>query len=332
LTLGLLLGGLEVTLILLRWQHPDAAGRYLLGILPFVALLQAMALTAPLWSLRLPAIMALAVLLVGQLSWFLPLLTIPPYDYEHIPEASFLATHRSSGDGLLFSDHAMRAGYLLNRQLRPHLPTAVVQTSGDSYLGTTPDHAAVQVDALAARSRRIWYLNTEPRPGRRQLGLEALAKRAYIVSQQRAGASDIYLFLTDSPDRQQPIHVMLGRLVTLQTAAFTAKVTPGGGIAVRLVWQANQALQSPYSVFVHLDAVSGQLIAQHDGAPAAGLHPTQDWQPGDIIDDRHGVLVPADTPPGDYRLDVGMYQVGGQRLALPDGSNAIQLGLVEVTR
>jgi hypothetical protein len=35
-------------------------------------------------------------------------------------------------------------------------------------------------------------------------------------------------------------------------------------------------------------------------------------------------------PPGAYALDAGIYQVGGSRLALPDGNNQIRIGTVDV--
>ena len=326
---GLALGALEVALILARWQHPDAAGRYILALLPFVVALQALALTSTSAWLRCSVPVGLLLALTGQLAWFLGLLAAPPYDYEHDGESTFLLTHLQPGDGVLFSDHGRRGQFLLNRRFSGVYRTAVVQTSGDRYLGDSLTRADEQVAVLAARVPRIWYVNTEERPGRPSLGQQALAARAFLVSQARAGDSDISLFLTQPPDARRTLNISLGGVVTLLTAYFSAQPIENG-VSVRLVWRDDRPHLSPYSVFVHLDAAGGRLVAQQDGVPAAGLLPTEHWQPGMLIDDRHGLIVPRGTPSGSYVLHVGMYQVGGGRLALPDGSNQVQLGLVQV--
>jgi hypothetical protein len=330
LLLGLLFGVLEVGLILLRWQHPDAAGRYLLGVLPFAVIAQGLALTSRRPSVRLPALLGVTLALGGQLVWFGQLLVIPPHDYEHDAESTFLLAHLRHGDGVLFSDHGRRGQFLLNRSLGPSYPTAVVQTSGDTYLEDTPAQATRRLAALLPRVQRVWYTNTEPRPGRPALGQEALAANAFIVSQQHAGDSDLSLFLTRPPDRRRALGVTLGGAVTLQSAAYTARAAPGGAVTVELDWRDVHPLAAPYSVFVHLDTVHGKLVAQHDGVPAAGLSPTERWQPGEVIADRHGLLLPAGLPAGAYLLHAGIYRVGGNRLTLPDGQNQVELGTVQV--
>jgi hypothetical protein len=317
-------------LILARWQHPDAAGRYVLGLLPFVVTLQALALTARSSPLRLVATLGVALALGGQLAWFGGLLAIPPNEYEHDGESNFLLAHLQPGDGVLFSDHGRRGLILLNRQFPAVYPTAVIQTSGDRYLSDTAAQAAQQVTTLLPETPRLWYMNTEERPGRPRLGQEALASRAFIVSQARAGDSDLSLFLTHQPDIRRSLNATFGGAVTLLAAAYSGRPGPKNGVSLELTWRDDKPLPGPYSFFVHLDAADGMLLAQHDGVPEAGLRPTEHWQSGEVIDDRHGLLVPAGLPPGAYALDAGIYQVGGSRLTLPDGSNQVQIGTVEV--
>jgi hypothetical protein len=327
---GLAIGTVEVVLILARWQHPDAAGRYILGLLPFIVTLQALALTARSHRFRLLATFGVALALGAQLAWFGGLLAIPPHDYEHDGESNFLLGHLQPGDGVLFSDHGRRGLFLLNRRFAPLYPTAVVQTSGDRYLGDTAAQAAQQVAALLARTPRLWYMNTEERPGRPRLGQEALASRAFVVSRARAGDSDLSLFLTRQPDVYHTLNVTLGGVVTLLAADYSSRPGPVGGVSVELIWRDDRPLTRPYSVFVHLDGADGRLLAQHDGVPAAGLRPTEQWRPREEIDDRHGLLIPRGLPPGAYALDAGIYQVGGSRLAMPDGNNQIRIGTVDV--
>jgi hypothetical protein len=49
------------------------------------------------------------------------------------------------------------------------------------------------------------------------------------------------------------------------------------------------------------------LWGQHDGLPALGLKPTDRWATNEIVADRHVITLDPATPPGKYRLVVGMY-------------------------
>jgi hypothetical protein len=61
----------------------------------------------------------------------------------------------------------------------------------------------------------------------------------------------------------------------------------------------------------------------HDGQPAAGARPTTGWVPGEYVTDRHELVIPADLPPGEYVVEVGLYDAGARglpRLPLLDES------------
>ncbi len=76
-------------------------------------------------------------------------------------------------------------------------------------------------------------------------------------------------------------------------------------------------------MFVHLLNDQGVVVSQHDGEPAAGTRPTDAWQPGDQVTDRHGLLLPTDLPPGHYKIVVGLYPAdGGDRLTVCDAGSS----------
>jgi hypothetical protein len=54
----------------------------------------------------------------------------------------------------------------------------------------------------------------------------------------------------------------------------------------------------------------GQVVAGHDGEPVSGTRPTTGWVPGEFITDLHEVPIPADLPPGQYVVEVGVYDAG----------------------
>jgi 4-amino-4-deoxy-L-arabinose transferase-like glycosyltransferase len=92
----------------------------------------------------------------------------------------------------------------------------------------------------------------------------------------------------------------------------------GVPLEVILYWHALQTPAYNYHAFVHLLDASGDIVVQHDGVPGEGRLPTLGWTPGEYLADRHVLRVPADLPPGEYRLVVGLYRpITWQRPAEP---------------
>jgi hypothetical protein len=104
---------------------------------------------------------------------------------------------------------------------------------------------------------------------------------------------------------------------------YTSDCQPGmSGCSVQLFWQPTKKVAADYTVFVHLVGADGRIVAQHDGEPENGFYPTSAWMPGETVVDSHHLDLPANLPPGDYRLLVGLYQSStNQRLPVlgPDG-------------
>lgn len=83
--------------------------------------------------------------------------------------------------------------------------------------------------------------------------------------------------------------------------------SPGDVIRVSLYWETDQPLNTRYKVFLHLLDGERNIVTQHDSEPGGGLALTTTWQPGAIVKDNHGLLIPSGTPPGNYELVVGLY-------------------------
>ena len=84
----------------------------------------------------------------------------------------------------------------------------------------------------------------------------------------------------------------------------------------------------------HLIAPDGQIAAQQDAMPQQGAAPTSCWRPGEFITDPYTLTLPAQLPPGRYRLETGWYfWETGERLPVagveaPD--NAVPLTWIQV--
>lgn len=95
--------------------------------------------------------------------------------------------------------------------------------------------------------------------------------------------------------------------------------SPGGLLHLTLYWQALTTMDTSYTVFTHLLGGDGRLWGQRDGVPLQGTYPTTGWLPGEVVSDTYEIEVHPDAPPGDYLLEVGMYDaVSSGRLPVLD--------------
>ena len=90
---------------------------------------------------------------------------------------------------------------------------------------------------------------------------------------------------------------------------------------VTLYWQALAGdIPTGYTVFVHLLAGDGRILAQHDGVPAGGARPTNEWLAGETVSDAHELAWRETGYSGPARLAVGLYDpLTGARLPMAAG-------------
>lgn len=89
-----------------------------------------------------------------------------------------------------------------------------------------------------------------------------------------------------------------------------------------LYWQGLAEMARDYTVFVHVLDASGNIIAQADHQPQVGNNPTSSWEPGEEIRDTVDLALPLSAPTGDFRIEIGMYDlVSGERLGRNDANS-----------
>jgi 4-amino-4-deoxy-L-arabinose transferase-like glycosyltransferase len=113
----------------------------------------------------------------------------------------------------------------------------------------------------------------------------------------------------DQPQPQYPMNVTFDdpAITLIGTALPTRPFQAGETVPVTLTWQAGSTTNNLYTVFVHLETLNGHVLSGIDAEPQGGGMPTTSWATGQIISDGYPVTIPADTPPGAYRLVVGLY-------------------------
>jgi hypothetical protein len=133
------------------------------------------------------------------------------------------------------------------------------------------------------------------------------------------------------PDSLTDTDWVFGSVIRLAGYSLSeTSVDPGTSLNVNLAWQALDEIETSYRVFVHLVDDGGRLVGQHDGEPGDWTRPTTGWAGGEVVVETRTINVPADADPGRHTLRVGLYEAGGRRLHLPDGSDAARLGEIIV--
>ena len=99
---------------------------------------------------------------------------------------------------------------------------------------------------------------------------------------------DVHVF--DPPAFSVAIGARAGHVATLLGGDLESgtALTPGLPLTLTLVWRAESAAaDQDLKVFTHLVAVSGDILAQHDGQPADWTRPTTGWLADEAIVDTH---------------------------------------------
>jgi hypothetical protein len=88
---------------------------------------------------------------------------------------------------------------------------------------------------------------------------------------------------------------------------YDVESLPYGRVAVTLHWEVTDATDIAYLVFIHVVSGDATIAVQRDAQPFESRFPTTQWQPGDILADRHVIDLGRGFRPETYRLRVGLY-------------------------
>jgi hypothetical protein len=198
-----------------------------------------------------------------------------------------------------------------------------------------PDDTLRRLATIRAQYERVWLVSwamgeADPR------GVMAtwLAENGFQATHQWFGTVQLALVgFGPANATMQSVNTPLDNGITLEGYRLAARsLKPGETLALTLVWRADQgATADRWKVFTHLLDARPKVVAQRDAEPADSLRPTTTWQPGELVEDNYGIVVPDDLPAGSYTLEIGMYY--GEKRAVFDGQgDHLVLGQVQVTR
>jgi hypothetical protein len=119
-----------------------------------------------------------------------------------------------------------------------------------------------------------------------------------------------------------------------------AAYQPGDIVYLQLWWRATGDPGKDWTVFTHLlgpvKPDGSTVWAGQDARPGQGSVPTTAWAPGDLILDEYQLQLPPDAPPGDYEIEVGLYdpaENGARSVTTrPTGQDHLTLGSIKVEK
>jgi hypothetical protein len=127
--------------------------------------------------------------------------------------------------------------------------------------------------------------------------------------------------------RARPANIRFGDAIVLQSYSLSERARrPGDVVNLTLYWQSAAKIDKDYTVFVHLLDASGNVRAQMDAPPRGGAYPTSLWDAGEIVRDDYALALPRDLAPGDYKIEVGLYEYPALTRVIVKDASGMTLG------
>ncbi len=308
-----------LAIMALSWGRRDFAPRYLIFAAPAYYLLIGQGLASLLRSGRAARIalgVAALLLVLGASSLSLHRYYYnPTYWRDDIRGvADFINGHSRKGDAVILNAYYLGPSFFY--YYRQDVP--VVGLPGSIPPNWDKD-LAILADTAGSHDRLwlvLWQTYFTDPEGRIQ---DWVAQRGFPFQEVhfRAGFTIVgYLThapVTDAAPPGQPVGLEMGHTVKLESYQLPSRpICAGEEMPFTIYWRALRPISADYNVFVHLLDDSGKLMVQADSPPAGirfGGFPTSNWPVGPTVIDERQLQVPFEVPPGQYHLEVGMYDL-----------------------
>jgi 4-amino-4-deoxy-L-arabinose transferase-like glycosyltransferase len=142
-----------------------------------------------------------------------------------------------------------------------------------------------------------------------------------------------YSMPVNSEPVRHPLQVNFAEQILLTGYDLAIRATKYGHILqATLWWQALTEMDEQYLVSLRVLDQSGHLGGRKDIPPLGNFRPTVGWAKGEQIEDHVGLFIWPGTPPGEYRVEVGLINgSNGQPLVISNQeSDYILLGPITI--
>lgn len=203
-------------------------------------------------------------------------------------------------------------------------------TPGRRWLMLRTEHLAEANAAFRAECRENLVIEDEPASS----VLLATNRRLDSEVNHNPLARDI---LSVPPSIEHPVDIEFGDVLRLagwdvrsEDGQKARQLRAGSAYELRLVFRVLGTTPVDWEIFVHLDGNAKRHNGDHE--PVLGNYPTSLWQPGDVVVDRHRLVLERGSLPGTYTLFMGLFR-GSRRLDVTRGphvENRVLLGSIDV--
>jgi hypothetical protein len=189
------------------------------------------------------------------------------------------------------------------------------------YIPGLPDQASEAkvrpaLQEVLAQHNSVWYDFLFPAEYIDPRIVELNLNRLAFQSEKKwfANSSFVARYFRSVPLEESPIKaIRWERRIVLRRFEHSALSLPAGdALRLRFSWQRLVPLRKRYLVSLTLTDEQGHVWAKRASEPCGAWCLTTDWdtQP---VRDQHALLIPADTPPGQYDLRLTWYERDGGR-------------------
>ena len=195
-----------------------------------------------------------------------------------------------------------------------HTWTDLLRNPPESFLAS---HSLLGIFPLPKGSEaRVYKLTRPPSTAEAVALLEEIVR---LNPEDEEGVAAIWEMLGIDPTGDSP-RPSLGDVVAFVGYDIQpGSVGAGGTVDITLWWQALAEMDRDYTVFIHVLGPDDRIWAQQDKLLQHGGRPTSIWEEGEIAGEWYKLELPADTPPGEYVVKVGIYYwETGERLPVWD--------------
>lgn len=192
----------------------------------------------------------------------------------------------------------------------------------------SPDEARPVLEDLMQRYNRLWVLPAsvgDVDPDHFAEGW--LNTHAHPVWR----TTEFVLYLPPIPSNgpSRSIGAVFNKALRLEEVKWEATVLPAGRpLRFTLHWVSLQTLPDDVRVSLMLRDRSGNTWDEAHVIPGEWAHPPSRWQPGEVILDRQGLMIPPGAPPGEYAVHLVVAdEQTGEPLTTPEGAEIVLFSL-----
>lgn len=293
------------------------------------------AIAAGVWALRrlaLPAALIAGILVAGAFAEGInaqySALYRPPY-HNALAELN---------EQLLPGDALLVYGDIPQVQIAPQMPPLHRYSAVKDYesSGVLTDTVALLPGELFAPD---WsqLIRQHPRVWTLSLGSSAPTPQneGILVDEKTFGAGDSALTLR-SYTQATPLDAIsgyaVGPLRLLVPIAYPATRAGGTDLPLRLHWTVERPVAINYRMVLTLIDSQGHTWQSRDRLPLGNghLYPTSQWKPGQAVIDDWRYPLPPGAPPGEYHLQLGVYDPANNRYLNAGEKDRLDLGTIQI--